>query len=144
MGEVYRAHDERLGREVAVKILPAKIAGDAGRLQRFEQEARLASALNSPGILTVHDFGREGGLTYLVTELIEGESLRARLLGRHLRKLPRQVDSPEVEFSSFERFRRSRRGPMSLKSQHHRPRARAMNHLLKMGVREPAFVPRAS
>ncbi|HXI02123.1 MAG TPA: serine/threonine-protein kinase, partial [Candidatus Saccharimonadales bacterium] len=79
MGEVYRAHDERLDRDVAVKVLPGKIAGDVDRLRRFEQEARAASALNHPGILTVHDFGREGDVAYLVTELLEGESLRARL-----------------------------------------------------------------
>jgi eukaryotic-like serine/threonine-protein kinase len=79
MGEVWRARDSRLGREVAVKVLPPEVAGDAERLRRFEQEARAASALNHPGILTVHDFGSEGGVAYLVTELLEGESLRERL-----------------------------------------------------------------
>jgi serine/threonine-protein kinase len=79
MGEVYRARDSRLGREVAVKVLPQEVAGDPERLRRFEQEARAASALNHPGILTVHDFGNEGDVAYLVTELLEGESLRERL-----------------------------------------------------------------
>jgi len=79
MGEVFRAKDSRLGREVAVKVLPAEVADDPERLQRFEQEARAASALNHPGILTVHDFGREGEVDYLVTELLEGESLRERI-----------------------------------------------------------------
>jgi len=79
MGEVYRARDTRLGREVAVKVLPEEVAGDAERLQRFEQEARAASALNHPNILTLHDFGSEGERVFLVTELLEGESLRELL-----------------------------------------------------------------
>jgi serine/threonine protein kinase len=79
MGEVYRARDPRLGREVAVKVLPSEVARDPERLRRFEQEARAASALNHPNILTVHDVGAAGGTSYLVTELLEGESLRALL-----------------------------------------------------------------
>ncbi len=79
MGEVFRATDSRLGREVAVKVLPPEVTGDPDRLRRFEQEARAASALNHSGILTVHDFGSDGGVAYLVTELLEGESLRERL-----------------------------------------------------------------
>jgi len=79
MGEVWRARDPRLGREVAVKVLLAGYAADPGRLRRFEQEARSASALNHPNILTVHDVGAHEGAPYLVTELLEGESLRGRL-----------------------------------------------------------------
>jgi eukaryotic-like serine/threonine-protein kinase len=79
MGEVYRARDTRLGREVAVKVLPASFVGDPERLRRFEQEARAASALNHPNILTVHDFGTSEGAPYLVSELLVGESLRERL-----------------------------------------------------------------
>src|SRR5688572_7651554 len=79
MGEVYRALDSRLGREVALKVLPAALAGDADRLRRFEQEARAASALNHPNILVLHDLGTADGTPYLVTELLDGESLRARL-----------------------------------------------------------------
>ena len=79
MGEVYRARDSRLGREVAVKVLPAELADSADRLRRFEQEARAASALNHPNILTVHDVGTHEGKPYLVTELLEGLSLRERL-----------------------------------------------------------------
>jgi len=79
MGEVYRAEDPRLGRDVAIKVLPASVAGDAERLRRFEQEARAASALNHPGILTVFDVGEDRGIRFLVTELLEGETLRARL-----------------------------------------------------------------
>jgi len=81
MGEVYRARDPRLGREVAVKVLPADIQGDGDRLRRFEQEARAASALNHPNILTVFDTGSQDGTVYLVTELLEGETLRERLAG---------------------------------------------------------------
>src|SRR5438445_7767141 len=76
MGEVFRARDTRLGREVAIKVLPPHAAGDGERLRRFELEARSASALNHPAILTVYDVGVEGGTSYLVTELLEGRTLR--------------------------------------------------------------------
>jgi Tol biopolymer transport system component len=75
MGEVYRARDTRLGREVAVKVLPAALSVDTSRLQRFEQEARLAGSLNHPNVLTVYDVGSHEGAPYLVTELLEGRSL---------------------------------------------------------------------
>ena len=76
MGEVYRAYDARLGRTVALKVLPPAVAGDPGRRQRFEQEARAASALNHPNIISVFDIGSQDGLVYIVSELIEGETLR--------------------------------------------------------------------
>ena len=79
MGEIYRAHDPRLGREVAIKILPASFCRDAERLRRFEQEARAAGALNHPNILAVYDVGTHDGAPYLVTELLEGLTLRDRL-----------------------------------------------------------------
>jgi hypothetical protein len=79
MGEVYRARDVRLGREVAVKILPASLAGDEERLLRFEQEAQAAGALNHPGILVVHDVGTHEGAPYLVTELLSGQTVRERI-----------------------------------------------------------------
>ena len=79
MGEVYRARDQRLGRDVAVKILPASFAADPDRLRRFEQEARAVAALNHPNILGVHDIGTHDGTPYMVCELLEGESLRAIL-----------------------------------------------------------------
>ena len=79
MGEVYRGRDPRLGREVAIKILPVAFATDPDRLRRFELEARAAGQLNHPNILTVHDTGRADGSSYLVSELLEGETLRARL-----------------------------------------------------------------
>jgi serine/threonine protein kinase/Tol biopolymer transport system component len=79
MGEVYRATDTRLGRDVALKILPESFARDADRLRRFEQEARAVAALNHPNILAIHDIGQFEGSPFLVTELLEGESLRATL-----------------------------------------------------------------
>ena len=79
MGEVYRARDTRLGREVAVKVLPEAFAADGDRLRRFEQEARAAGSLNHPNILVLHDVGTHEGTPYLVTELLEGETLRARI-----------------------------------------------------------------
>src|SRR5262245_54327037 len=83
MGEVWRARDTRLDRDVAIKVLPASFANDAHRLRRFEQEARATSALNHPNILTVHDIGsiqtENGRAPYIVAELLEGEELRAQL-----------------------------------------------------------------
>ena len=80
MGEVYRARDRRLSREVAVKILPKDVLRDSDGFSRFVEEAQAASALNHPGIVTVHDFGEEDGQPYIVMELVEGESLRQRLV----------------------------------------------------------------
>ena len=79
MGEVYKARDTRLGREVAVKVLPASIAADPDRLRRFEQEARAVAALSHPNILAVHDIGEHDGTHFLVSELLQGESLRELL-----------------------------------------------------------------
>ncbi len=79
MGEVYRARDPRLGRAVAIKVLPASFSQDADRLKRFEQEARAAGALNHPNITAVYDIGAHEGAPYVVSELLEGETLRARL-----------------------------------------------------------------
>jgi serine/threonine protein kinase len=81
MGEVYRARDTRLGRDVAVKVLPSSLAADPDRLRRFEHEARAVAALDHPNILIVHDVGSHDGLPYMVTELLEGESLRQVLAG---------------------------------------------------------------
>ena len=79
MGEVYRARDSRLGRDVAVKVLPASFAADTERLQRFELEAQAAGRLNHPNVLTVYDVGVHEAAPYLVTELLDGETLRDRL-----------------------------------------------------------------
>src|SRR5215204_2932105 len=79
MGEVYRAHDSRLDREVAIKMLPANFANDDDRLRRFEQEAKATSALSHPNILTVFDIGEHDGAPFIVAELLAGEELRDRL-----------------------------------------------------------------
>src|SRR5437899_9050478 len=81
MGEVYRARDTRLGRDVAVKVLPSSFSDDTDRLHRFEQEACAAGALNHPNILIVHDVGTHNGSPYVVSELLEGETLRERMGG---------------------------------------------------------------
>ena len=79
MGEVYRARDTRLNREVAIKVLPAGFARDPERLRRFQQEAQAAAALSHPNILAVHDFGEHDGSPYMITEFLVGETLRERL-----------------------------------------------------------------
>jgi len=79
MGEVYRARDTRLDREVAVKVLPERLAASPEALARFEREARIVAALSHPNILALHDFGESGGVRYAVTELLTGETLRQRL-----------------------------------------------------------------
>lgn len=91
MGEVYAARDTRIGRKVAVKLLPAAVARDAARLARFEQEARAVGMLNHPNILTIHDVGTHEGAPYLVSELLEGETLRERIRSGSL-PLPKAVD----------------------------------------------------
>jgi serine/threonine protein kinase len=75
MGEVYRAKDTRLGREVAVKVLPSHLSDNPEVRARFEREARAVSSLNHPHICTLHDIGREGNIDYLVMELVDGETL---------------------------------------------------------------------
>src|SRR5438445_8076714 len=99
MGEVYRARDTRLGRDVALKILPAEVANDASRRQRFELEARAVAALNHPNIVAIYDVGqsrdREGAdVAYIVSELVEGESLRgAKLALRKTLNVAAQIAS---------------------------------------------------
>ena len=80
MGEVYRASDDRLGREVAVKVLKSELTNDPDRLRRFEQEARAAAALNHPNIVAVFDIGIHNGAPYIVSELLQGKTLRQRML----------------------------------------------------------------
>src|SRR3989442_724579 len=84
MGEVYRAHDPALGRDVAIKVLPAAVSTDPDRLRRFEQEARSAGLLNHPNILSIYGFGEHDGAPYVVSELLEGSTLRDRMAGSAL------------------------------------------------------------
>jgi len=79
MGEVFRARDPRIGRDVAIKVLPRELAGDAERLRRFEQEARTAGTLNHPNLITIYDIGDDGGAPFIVMELLDGTTLRERL-----------------------------------------------------------------
>jgi serine/threonine protein kinase len=85
MGEVYKAHDARLHRTVAIKVLGGHMAGPDA-LQRFEQESRAASALNHPNILTIHDVGHEGDVVYFAMEWVDGRTLREMLAARRLRR----------------------------------------------------------
>src|SRR5215469_1240799 len=84
MGEVYRARDARLHREVAIKVLSASLADDADRLLRFAREAKAASALNHPNIITIHEVGEIEGLHFIVTELIDGNTLRREMATERL------------------------------------------------------------
>ncbi len=79
MGEVYRTRDTRLGRDIAIKIVPESFASDPDRLRRFEPEAQAVAALSDPNILAIHDVGEAGGAYYLVSELLDGESLHSKI-----------------------------------------------------------------
>ncbi len=79
MGEVYQAHDTKLSRDVAVKVLPEAFAHDADRLSRFQREAKMLASLNHPNIATIHGLEQSGGTSYLVMELVSGETLAERV-----------------------------------------------------------------
>src|SRR5687768_13837327 len=81
MGEVYRARDPRLNRDVAIKVLSAELAADPGALARFEREAMSVAKLSHPNILAIYEFAQDSNTAFVVTELVEGETLRARLHG---------------------------------------------------------------
>ena len=91
MGEVYRARDSKLGRDIAVKVLPDHLSTDRERLKRFEQEAHLASSLNHPNIVTIHDIGETDGVHYIAMELVEGQTLR-KLLSSGRLPMPEVLD----------------------------------------------------
>src|SRR5881409_875177 len=84
MGEVWRARDAKLGRDVAIKVLPAAFSSDSERLRRFEQEAQAAGALNHPNVLVIYHIDAHDGAPYIVSELLDGETLRQRLTGSPL------------------------------------------------------------
>jgi eukaryotic-like serine/threonine-protein kinase len=98
MGDVYRAHDPQLGREVAIKALPSAFSNDPDRQRRFEREARAAASLNHPNILAVHDVGVHDGVPFIVTELLEGETLRQQMNGRPLP--PRKAIDYAIQIAS--------------------------------------------
>src|ERR1700676_1621056 len=79
MGEVYQAHDTKLGRDVAIKVLPEAFAHDPDRLSRFQREAKMVASLNHPNIATIHGLEQSGGTSYLVMELVPGETLAERI-----------------------------------------------------------------
>ena len=79
MGEVYQAHDTKLGRDVAIKVLPEAFAHDPERLSRFQREAKMLASLNHPNIATIHGLEQSGGTSYLVMELVAGETLAERV-----------------------------------------------------------------
>src|SRR5271157_2321158 len=97
MGEVYRARDARLGRDVAIKVLPEALAKDADRLRRFEQEARTIAALNHPNILGIHDIGTHDGAPFLVSECLEGQTLQG-LAAAHEKGIVHRDLKPENVF----------------------------------------------
>src|SRR6266571_162421 len=91
MGQVYLAEDTRLNRSVALKILPADVASDKRRMQRFKQEAKLASSLNQPNILTIFEFGDLDSLHFIASEYVDGDTLREHLKDRQI-KLPEIIE----------------------------------------------------
>ena len=91
MGEVWRARDARLKRDVAIKVLPAGLARDPDRIARFEREARAASALNHPNIVAIYDIGRDNGTYWIASELVSGETLR-RMIERGPLPAPKAVE----------------------------------------------------
>ena len=107
MGEVYRARDAKLDRDVAIKVLPESVAADPDALARFEREAKAVAALSHPNILAIFDFGTHEGIAYAVMELLEGETLRGRL---DAGPIPRSRPSTTRSRSPRASRRRTRRG----------------------------------
>jgi len=120
MGEVYGARDPRIGRDVAIKVLPAEFARDPDRLRRFEQEVRAAGALNHPNILTIFDVGTHEGAPYIVSELLEGETLRERMGGAALgRRKACEYAAAIAQGLAAAHDKGDRAGPQAGESVHH-------------------------
>ncbi len=134
MGEVYLAQDSRLGRRVALKLLPDHFVINEDRLRRFRQEARAASALNHPNIITIHEIGEAGTTHYIVTEFIEGETLRALLIRNRI-ELVRAIDIATPFSPRSPRLRRPgathRVARVSLPRRLRRPRLRTCRTTLR-------------
>jgi eukaryotic-like serine/threonine-protein kinase len=122
MGEVYRAHDLELERPVAIKVLPAAVVERTDRLHRFELEARATAALNHPNVLAVYDVGRHQGAPYLVTEWLDGQTLRARLDGA---TVPLR---DAISFGSADRRRAGRGARPRRGTSRHQARERLHHH----------------
>ena len=135
MGEVYRARDLRLGREVAVKVLPEHLSRDADALARFEREARAIAALSHPNLLAIYDFGADGGVSFAVTELLHGETLRAALAGGGAALAPRG--------GRGRRARRRARGRALARDRSPRPEARQRLPDVRRPREDPRLRPRA-
>jgi len=113
MGEVYLAGDSQLGRQIALKVLPAELTRDAGRVSRFEQEARVISALNHPNIITIHEILRSDDLHCIVTELVEGRPLR------------QIINQGPLEWRAAVKIAAQRRAECRSCQRHHPPRHQA-------------------
>jgi hypothetical protein len=105
MGEVYHARDTKLGRDVAIKVLPSSLSENIDRLNRFEQEAQAAGALNHPNILSIYHIGTHQGAPYIVSELLEGETLRDRLAGGALPQRKATDCALQIVVRQFSRIR---------------------------------------
>jgi len=133
MGEVYRARDPRLGREVAVKVLPRAAESDPVRTQRFDREARAVAALVHPNVLRIYDVGRAGGLRYLVTELLHGGDPEPKP-GRQARLLTGAVEGSNVigviEMTNMVETARSYQSTARLMDGEHERQLRAIQNLV--------------
>ena len=116
MGEVYQAHDTKLGRDVAIKVLPEAFAHDPERLSRFQREAKLLASLNHPNIATIHGLEDSNGTSYLVMELVSGENLQERI---------RRDGAVPVEEALSDRETDRRSARSRARKRHHSPRPEA-------------------
>ena len=123
MGEVYLAEDNRLGRKIALKVLPAGFSSSESRLQRFQQEARTASALSHPNIITIHEISQFDGRHVIATEFVEGETLRQRIRRGRV-GVPETLEIGVQVASALE----------AAQSRHHTPRHQARKHYVARGV----------